>query len=69
MCLAGIRAESNEPTTKFIPSGIKKIKELNGLRGGKNINNRRNNREPLVICGDAGECKQIYICDPYGNSL
>jgi len=70
VCLARMRAESNEPITKYFPADIKKIKEyLNELRGKKILTVEETTGSHWLYVELLESVDKLLICDPYRNSL
>ncbi len=70
VCLARMRADSNEPITKFFPADVKKIKEyLKELKGKKILTIEETTGSHWLYVELLESVDKILICDPFRNSL
>jgi transposase len=70
VCLARMRADSNEPITKFFPPDVKEIKEyLKELKGKKILTIEETTGSHWLYVELLESVDKILICDPFRNSL
>ncbi len=70
VCLARMKAESVEPTTKYFPADVSKIKEyLKELHGKKILTKEETTGSHWLYVELVESVDKVLICDPYRNSL